>query len=324
MCTRFLWSSEGSPGAGTVLVGRSMDWSDDTATVLAVRPRGVRRESTPNTPGDPHPFTWTSAYGSVVALMYGQAVVDGVNEAGFQVSGLYLSESDYGERDGDRPGLELYWAIQCLLDRFGTVAAAVEWLENDNVQLIEMDLGDKPGTGHIAVADPSGDSAVIEFIDGKTNIHHGPEFTVMANSPVYDEQLKLQEQYPAGGGTQPLPGGVESPDRFARAAYFSAMLPNTSDPREATAYAFSVIRNASAPFGTPDEAQRPEVSTTRWRTVTDLTQRRYFFESTTSPNVVWIELSQLDFAPGSPELVLDLVAEPDRVGNVTGEFVPVQ
>ncbi|MGW4205046.1 linear amide C-N hydrolase [Streptomyces sp. NPDC004726] len=322
MCTRFLWSSEGSPGEGNVLVGRSMDWAEDTATVLAVRPRGVTRESAPNTPGDPKPFTWTSAYGSVVALMYGKAVVDGVNEAGLQVSGLYLSESDYGQRDGDRPGLELYWAIQCLLDRFDTVGAAVEWFENDNVQLIEMNLGGQPGTGHIAIADPSGDSAVIEFIDGKTHIHHGPQYRVMANSPVYEKQLVLQQQYPAHGGTQPLPGGVESPDRFARAAYFSAMLPNTSDTREATAYAFSVIRNASAPFGTPDET-RPEVSITRWRAVTDLTERRYFFESTTSPNVVWIELSQLDFAPGCPELLLDLVTDPDRVGNVTGEFVAV-
>ncbi|MFE2722459.1 linear amide C-N hydrolase [Kitasatospora sp. NPDC059327] len=322
MCTRFLWSSQGSPGRGHVLVGRSMDWYQDTGTVLAVRPRGVTRESTPNLPDDPRPFSWTSAYGSVVALMYGEAVVDGVNEAGLQVSGLYLSESDYGRRNPDRPGLELFSAIQCLLDRFDTVEAAVGWLVDSDVQLIGMDVGEKPGTGHIAIADPGGDSAIVEFIDGRTSVHHGSEYTVMANSPVYEEQLELQRQYPAHGGDQPLPGGVDSPDRFARAAYYSAMLPNTSDPREATAYAFSVIRNASAPFGTADE-HRPNISTTRWRTVTDCTERRYFFESTTSPNVVWIELSQLDLAEGGPERRLDLVNEPDRVGNVSGEFVAV-
>jgi penicillin V acylase-like amidase (Ntn superfamily) len=153
-------------------------------------------------------------------------------------------------------------------------------------------------------------------------VHHGPEYTVMANSPVYEEQLELQQRYPANGGDQPLPGGVDSPDRFARAAYYSARLPKTSDTREASAYAFSVIRNASAPFGTADEL-RPNISTTRWRTVTDCTERRYSFESTTSPNVVWIELSQLDFAPGSSERQLDLVNEPDRVGDVTEEFVAV-
>ncbi|MEU2977032.1 linear amide C-N hydrolase [Streptomyces hirsutus] len=322
MCTRFLWSSLGDPGKGNVLVGRSMDWYQDTATILAVRPRGKKRESIPSNPDDPGNFEWTSKYGSVVALMYGEAAVDGINEAGLQVSGLYLSESDYGERNTSRPGLELYLAIQCLLDRFDTVETAVEWVKASHVQLIEMKLGDKPGTGHLALADPSGDSAIIEFITGKPSVYHGREYTVMANSPLYPVQLKLQRRYEGLGGNQPLPGGVDSPDRFARAAYYSAQLPNTSDAREASAYVFSVIRNASAPFGTADEV-RPNISTTRWRTVTDCTKRRYFFESTTSPNVVWIELSQLDFAPGSPELRLDLVNEPDHVGNVTDEFVAV-
>ncbi|MBD0672744.1 hypothetical protein BU198_24295 [Streptomyces sp. CBMA156] len=162
----------------------------------------------------------------------------------------------------------------------------------------------------------------MEFLDGRTCVHHGPQYTVMANSPVYDEQLEPQQRYPAHGGDQPLPGGVDSPDRFARAAYYCVRLPDTSDAREATAYAFSVIRDASAPFGTADE-YRPNISTTRRRTVADLTERRYFFESTTSPNVVWTELSQLDFAAGGPERRLDPVAEPDRVGNVSGRFTAV-
>jgi penicillin V acylase-like amidase (Ntn superfamily) len=322
MCTRFLWSSLGEPGKGNVLVGRSMDWYQDTQTNLAVRPRGEKRQSIPSNPDDRGGFSWTSEYGSVVALMYGKAVVDGVNEAGLQVSGLYLSESDYGVRDQSRKGLELYWAIQCLLDRFDNVSAAVQWIVDSDVQLIEMSLGEKPGTGHIALADLSGDSAIVEFLEGKASVHHGPEFTVMANSPVYEEQLELVQQYPPYNDNNTLPGGVESPERFARAVYYSTMLPPTEEMREATAYAFSVIRNASAPFGTADVV-RPNVSTTRWRTVTDLTERRYFFESTSSPNVVWVEMEQLDFGPGSGERELDLVNEPDRVGNVTDEFVAV-
>jgi penicillin V acylase-like amidase (Ntn superfamily) len=310
--------AQGGPAQGNVLVSRSMDWYQDTDTILAVRPRGVERQSMPTLPGN---FTWTSRFGSVVALMYREAAVDGVNEAGFQVSGLYLSESDYGDRDPSRPGLELFWAIQCLLDCFDTVADAVAKIEKDNIQLIPKDLGGKPGTGHLALADKDGNSAIIEFNGGKAVVHQGKQHTVMANSPWYEEQLKLKERYEGLGGNQPLPGGVDSPDRFARAAYYSAQLPSTSDAREAAAYMFSVIRNASAPFGTADEV-RPNISTTRWRTVADLTERRYFFESTTSPNVVWVELSQLDFSEGSPELLLDVVKEPDHVGNVTGEFAP--
>ena len=41
MCTRILWSSEGTPGSGTVLVARSMDWFEDTRTDLWALPRGL-------------------------------------------------------------------------------------------------------------------------------------------------------------------------------------------------------------------------------------------------------------------------------------------
>ena len=299
-----------------------MDWYQDTDTVLAVRPRGVTRHSMPGDPTAAGDFTWTSRFGSVVALMYRAAAVDGVNEAGFQASGLYLSESEYGDRDPSRPGLELYGAIQCVLDCFDTVDDAVAKIEGENVQLIPENLGDRQGTGHLALADRDGNSAIIEFRAGRAVVHQGRQHTVMANSPWYEEQLRLRERYEGLGGDRPLPGGVESPDRFARASYYSARLPAASDAREATAYLFSVIRNASAPFGTADEL-RPHVSTTRWRTVADLTEGRYFYESTTSPNVVWVELSQLDFSEGGPELRLDVAKEPDRAGNVTGGFVPV-
>lgn len=313
MCTRFVWSSAGEPGSGLVLVGRSMDWFEPTNTSIAIRPRGARRVSAE---GDPEAFEWTSKFGSVVALMYGQIPVDGMNERGFQVSGLYLSESDYGERDTSRPALALEQTIQSLLDRFETVREAVAWIEESRVQILPLDIGGKPGTGHIALADPSGDSAIIEFIDGLPKIHHGSQYTVMANSPVYEQQLVLQQRYSGLGGDTPLPGGTDSPDRFARAAYYSAKLPATDSARTAAAQVFSVIRNASAPFGTVDET-RPNVSTTRWRTVADLTSLRFYFESTISPSVIWVDLGDLSFEPGT-----DRVVDSEEDMAISGDVTP--
>jgi glycosyltransferase involved in cell wall biosynthesis len=48
---------------------------------------------------------------------------------------------------------------------------------------------------HLALEDPSGDSAIIEPIDGELVVHHGAEYTVMANSPAYDEQLANLSRY---------------------------------------------------------------------------------------------------------------------------------
>lgn len=318
MCTRFLVSSGGDPGRGIVSVGRTMDWWEDTATVLALRPRGAKRSSAPNHEGG---FDWTSEYGSVVALMYGALAVDGLNEKGFQVSALYLTEADYGERDPQRPGIELGLVVQCLLDRFQKVSDAVDWLVQSNVQIIPLMIGEKPGTGHLALADATGDSAVVEYLDGEIAVHEGPEYTVMANSPIYSEQLKLLSRYEGLGGNQPLPGGVSSTDRFARAAYYSRHLPETDNLELFAAQVFSVARNASAPFGVVDVA-RPYVSTTRWRTVSDLTNLLYFFEETTRPNVVWARLKSLNFEPG-PEQILNLDAETvedEPSGDVSGLF----
>lgn len=289
-----------------------MDWFEDTRTVLALMPRGVERESAHD---DPNGFTWVSTYGSVVALMYGAITVDGLNEAGLQAGGLYLAESDYGERDVSRPGLALDQGIQYLLDQFATVAEATTWLVESDVQIIPLMIGSKPGTGHLALTDATGDSAIIEFVEGDISIHHGPQFKVMANSPLYDAQLELLPRYQGLGGTEVLPGTTDSPHRFARAAYYSERLPLTDDPRLATAEVFSVIRNASAPFGTVDES-RPYISTTRWRTVTDISSRRYFYESSTSPSVLWVDLNELPLEPG-PVRVLDLVATPDVSGDAT-------
>ena len=66
---------------------------------------------------------------------------------------------------------------------------------------------------------------------------------------------------------------------------------------------FSVIRNVSVPFGKADP-DKPNVASTIFRTVQDLTGGRYYFESTYAPNVVWIDFDKLDFSKGKPEMEL--------------------
>jgi choloylglycine hydrolase len=318
MCTRILWSSEGEPGKGIVLVARNMDWFEDTHTNLWAMPRGVRRTGM----ASGTTLEWTSRYGSVVALMYGLVAVDGVNEAGLAASGLYLAEADFGERDESRPGASLAICMQYFLDNFATVSEAVEWLTSSNLQIVPIPLGStgRPGTAHLSLADATGDSAIIQYLDGKLHLYHGPEHRIMANSPTYAEQLELLKGYAGLGGEAPLPGTTDSPDRFVRASYYAPRLPSTSDERTAVAEILSVARNVSAPFGTADPA-RPNISTTRWRTVADLTNRVYFFESTTSPGVVWTRLDGLDLSAGAQPRRLELADGKDHVGDVTRQYV---
>ena len=43
---------------------------------------------------------------------------------------------------------------------------------------------------HFSVTDASGDAAVVEFINGKSVIHHGKQYSAMTNEPDYDQHLK--------------------------------------------------------------------------------------------------------------------------------------
>src|SRR5262249_9054559 len=172
---------------------------------------------------------------------------------------------------------------------------------------------------HLALEDPSGDSAVIEYVGGKPKVYHGKECTVMTNSPTYDKQQEQLKQYKGFGGEKPLPGTNEAADRFVRAAYYLKKLPEPADQREAVAGVLSVMRNVAQPFGTADPA-RPNISPTRWRTVCDLTNLVYYFESSTSPNLVWVKLKDLDFAEGAAVKKLDLTKDRDRVGDCSKQF----
>src|SRR5262249_35717685 len=89
--------------------------------------------------------------------------------------------------------------------------------------------------------------------------------------------------------------------------------------REAVAGVVSVLCNVAQPFSVP-EPQRPPVSASRWRTVCDLTNLVYYYESTTHPGLMWMRLRDFDFSAEAPVRKLDLVGQPERVGDVAKQF----
>lgn len=316
MCTRVIW-----PDAdGAVIVGRNMDFHKDLMTNLWKQPRGVERNDGVN-----EELTWKSRYGSVIATSFDIISVDGINEAGLAGHVLWLAESDYGTPGEGRTQLSQAIWLQYFLDNFATVAEAVEWIEETKVQVVQLDdpTGGGPPAIHLALDDATGDSCIIEYIDGEPKVYHSREYQVMTNSPTYDQQLELVKKVKGLGGEDPLPGSTLASDRFARASYYVGRLDQPKSQLEAIAGMFSVIRNAAQPFRVPDPG-KPDASQTIWQTVADLTNKRYVFESTTRPNIVWVDLDDLDFSEGSGQLKLDLMSdlslEGGLAGNVTGRF----
>ena len=313
-CTRCLHHF----GDGSVIVGRSMDWMEDPSSEIWCFPRGMKRHGN----AGPESLAWTSRYGSVVVSFYGVATVDGMNEKGLVANVLYLAESDYGKPVAGRPNLSIGGWAQYVLDSYATVAEAVEGLRKEPFTVLAPILPNgEPGVGHLAISDPSGDSAIIEYVAGRLVIHHSRDYTVMTNSPPFDQQLALNAYWRQIGGDVMLPGTVRASDRFVRASYYSDAVPKDITGPRAIAAVFSVIRNASAPLGISTPG-KPNIASTIWRTVHDQQKRVLYFDSATSPTVFWIPLDRLDFAAGAAVKRLPLKGGETYNGDASGALVP--
>jgi choloylglycine hydrolase len=315
-CTRVVYHGAN----GEVITARSMDWKIDIGTNLWILPRGMKR----NGETGPNSLPWTSKYGSVIASGYDISTTDGMNEKGLVVNLLWLAESEYPKFDGSKPGLAISLWAQYILDNYATVTEAVDALEREPllVATAQVPGEERLANLHMSISDSSGDSAVVEYVKGKQVIHHGRQYQVMTNSPTYDEQLALDSYWKEIGGTVMLPGTNRAADRFARASFYINAISKDEDPDVAVASVFSVIRNASVPFGitTPDQ---PNISSTRWRTVADQKRLVYFFESALTPNVFWVNLKDIDFSPETGKAMkLDLGKDQRNTysGNATKVF----
>lgn len=286
-----------------VITGRTMDWKEDIMSNIYVFPRGVERVGY----NKEKAVTWTSKYGSVIATGYDIGTCDGMNEKGLVASLLFLPESVYSLPGDTRPVMGISIWTQYVLDNFATVREAVDELKKESFRIDAPRMPNGPeSTLHLAITDETGNTAVFEYLDGKLNIHEGKEYQIMTNSPRYDYQLAINDYWKEIGGLQMLPGTNRSSDRFVRASFYIHAIQQTSDAKIAVPSVLSVMRNVSVPFGinTPD---KPHISSTRWRTVSDQKNKVYYFESTLTPNLFWLDLKNIDFSPKAGIKKLSLI-----------------
>ncbi|MGV3278550.1 linear amide C-N hydrolase [Rickettsiales bacterium LUAb2] len=319
-CTRILWNNK----LGTV-VSRSMDWPTVTDPVITVFPKGINRNGgmlAGKQIIQKNPAMWTSKYGSMVTTIFGIGTVDGFNEKGLGAHLLYLNNSEYEPRNPNKPGVQVALWAQYVLDNAATVNEALALL--DKVQIVEADVkgpnGDiVRGTVHLIIEDKSGDSAIIEYLNGKVQVHHSKKFRVATNDPAYTEQLALLSQvnFKNPSSNTILPGNVSSSDRFIRANYYLNLLPEPKTTQESVASILSVARNASVPFGAP--YKQFGIYNTEYRTVMDLTDSYYFFELTNSPSTIWADLSKFNLNKGAKVMELD-PHDYKLSGDITKQF----
>jgi penicillin V acylase-like amidase (Ntn superfamily) len=297
-CSRLLWNSR----KDIVLVGRTFDWYRSLESFLYINPRGQKmvggagRNST----------NWTSKYGSITVSISKflmkegdftpeDGATDGINEKGLAAHVLYLQKSKFIAKTKNLKSVGTLRWVRYVLDNYSTVDQAISGLNQINI--VPSMLAGNPMNFHLAIEDATGDSAIIEFVNGRKVIRHGKQFVTLTNDPPYDQQIESLKDYQSFGGQKDIPGGVSSTDRFVRLSYYAQFLPRQSKKTDAYFQFLSVLHKAASPFGAPyaNGMQFP----TWWITIADLTNLKYFFESTESPRLIEIDLKRINFSAKS-------------------------
>lgn len=315
-CTRVVYTGDD----GSAITGRTLDWKSEIGTNLYVLPQGLKHSGYDVADST---ITWTSKYGSVVAVGYDVGVSEGMNERGLVCNLLYMPGTVYSRVNDTRPYMSTaMWALY-VLDKFQTVDEAVADLGRDFFQVTAPRMPDGSDAAlHMAISDAKGNSAVIEYVNGVVEIHSGPQYKVLTNAPSYDKQLAISEYWKGVGGLHMLPGTNRSADRFARASFYIDAVPTDASHDMALAGVFGVLFNCSVPVGI-SVPEQPEISSTRWRSVADQSHLTYYYGTTLNPSVMWVNLNEFLLTPGSPIMKLDIIGQKKPyMGDVIRDMHP--
>jgi penicillin V acylase-like amidase (Ntn superfamily) len=278
-CTTFCMARDGE-----TLFGRNYDFEIGQAFVMTNH-RGVNKTSVAGT------LHWTTKYASVTFNQWGREFpMDGMNEAGLVIGLMWLDGTKYPV--DERPALRVLEWIQYNLDNAASVDDVLRNLEKTRI------AGSTPL--HYLVADATGDTATIEFLDGRLVAHRGASLPapVLAN----DTYTRSLQHLALFEGRRTVPAGAGSLDRFARAAM------EVRDGKASVDRAFDILASVS------------QGAWTRWSVVYDAKRREVSWVSDDSTARKTIRLAALDLRCAATARMLNVDAPAG--GDVTSRLEP--
>lgn len=311
-CTRIVYTGLDS----LYVVGRSLDWKTPIPTNLYVYPRGVEKQSSDK----PGCIRWKSKYGAVYAVGYDGGITEGMNEKGLAINGLFCKGTIYSNSSTEKlPPMSMAMFVGWLLDNNSTTDEVVAVLKKHDFNIGGSTFdGGTVSALHWGITDATGKSALLEFDNGDIKIYEG-DISAMTNDPNWPQMSAIISYWDKIGGKNMLPGTVSSPDRCVRAHYFVNHVEKTGDSSLGVSIARSVMAVSSVPYTYMIEGQ-PNLSSTQWRSYSNLRDKRYYFDIVTNNGLFYIDLNKCKLTPGSPIMKLDTSRSSDYVGDATGKL----
>ena len=193
-----------------VLMGRNFDFSSATGLILHTVPkRGYETLTTFNVEflgfGDDWvPEGFVNQYLALSSLFF---ALDGINEKGLAVADLMAGDDAVTHQDTGKPALTTTSAISYLLKNAATVDEALELLRGIDMN---SDIG---SAHHYAIADATGKSVVVEYVDNEFVVVDSPAVTnhylceQKLNVGLYEGDRRYEflcRQFEEAGGTMDL------------------------------------------------------------------------------------------------------------------------
>lgn len=303
---------------GTVINGRSVEFAVNLDIGGMVIPQGYAFKGT--MPDGSTGLTYQAKYAVIGANTFGgQAIIDGVNEAGLSVGAFYFpGYAGYAKASAENKSMALSSVEypNWLLTQFATVDEVKKhFADAVIVPTAPKGWGIVPPF-HYVVYDKSGKSVVIEPIKGELKIYDNP-IGVVTNSPTFDwhmtnlgnyinltpvgaapvtvDGVKLQA-FGSGSGLHGLPGDFTPPSRFVRAAVFSASAVPADNGQEGVFQVFHLLNQFDIPKGAVRDSNgnAVEIEYTLATSVKDPKKVQYFLRTYDDQTIKMIDLHAFD------------------------------
>lgn len=312
-CTRVIYHGADS----LYIVGRSLDWKTPIPTNLYVYPAGIKKQGA----SSPDGINWTSKYGAVYAVGYDGGITEGMNEKGLSINGLFCKTTIYSDEEREKnPPISLAMLVGWLLDNCATTQEVADLLTSTPFKIEGATFdGGTVSTLHWGVTDASGKTIIFEFDHGKLNIFDPGDIRAMTNDPMWESMKAIVEYWDKIGGQHMLPGTVSSPDRCVRANYFAHHVNPVVEADLGASITRSILVNSCVPYTYNIEGE-PNLSSTQWRSYSNLRDRLYYFDIVTNPGYYYVDLKKCDLTPKGKILKLNTENTSNLVGDVTDKF----
>lgn len=243
---------------------------------------------------NPSSHCWISKYGSVTFNNFAKDFPDG----GMNEVGLYIWEmNDQTEYPSNNklPKLNQMNWMQYILDNFSTLDEAI-----NSAYEFEID-----GWGwHFFIGDAQGNTAAVEFIDGKVVIHKNDEMPVpgLFNEP-YKRELELLKYYKGYGGKYEIDYNSPEVPRFAKTAKLISEFDPSMNPID---YGFNMLKTIQV-------SDVPE-----WSILFDVKNMNVYFRTRLNPEIKSFSMNSVYFSNTSPTQILNLDIK--KSGDVLNQF----